>query len=164
MPILEGKAILSFLWDHKWELLALVVLVLVVLYILGLHGKIALKEGTIQKQEGTIEKQKGDIAAKDGKIKELNRDKEILQNNIIAIQAQEKQLKQIRKATEALRGSLADLPKEVLQNEKITRFNDCVVDYANTGGMPESCNMPVKAGVSKARPATTTQGRSQPPK
>lgn len=162
MPILEGKAILSFLWEHKWEILALIVLVLVVLYILGLHGEIAVKEGKIQTQAGAIEKQKGDIAAKDGKIKELNRDKEILQNNIMAIQAQEKQLKQIRKTTETLRGMLTDLPKEVLQNEKITKFNDCVVDYANTGRLSESCNLSVKASVPKARPATTTQGRSQP--
>lgn len=162
MPILEGTAILKWLWSHKWELLALVILVLVVLYILGLKGKIALKEGTISKQQGVIAKQQGDLDAKDSKIKELNRDKEILENNILAIKAQEKQLKQIRKSTETLQGMLADLPKEVLQNEKITRANDCIVEFANTGRVSESCSMSIKTSLPKARPATTTQGRSQP--
>lgn len=148
MPILEGKAILTFLWDHKWELLALVVIVCIVLYVLALKGEIALKSAEITTQKATMVK-------KDGQIKELARNNEILQNNMAAIADQEKQLKEIKKSSAELRRLLKDIPREGLKDEKITRFNDCLVEYGNTGRVSESCSMSLKARLPDARPATT---------
>jgi type VI protein secretion system component VasF len=75
-------------------------------------------------------------------IKELETQNEIYKKNAEALKNQQEELKKIQQSVLPLQGMIAKIPtetKEKLKDAYITKVNDCIVYFGNTGVLPESC-------------------------
>jgi hypothetical protein len=119
---------LQYIWKYKaWVLLALVV-VSTLAYIAFLRIDLSLKKSKVEELSS--------------KIVIVERQNQILSQNAIAIKKQDETLKKIQASVAPLKGMVAQIKpetKRVLDNEEITRLNDCIVDFAN-GVLSKGCD------------------------
>lgn len=144
-------AILTAIWNYKeWVLLGVVVIAagIYISYLKIDHNLMTAK----------VTEQKSQIEA-------LARNNQILEQNALAVKEQDKQLRKIQKTAEQVQKMVAGIPtetREVLKkDETLTLINDCLVDYANTGVLPDSCGA-VKALLPITRSAAAVEGGGEP--
>ena len=142
---------LTFLWKYKaWILLAIVIAAA------GIYISYIRIDNNIMTASLVSTKTALDVAVKSN---------EILVQNAAAIEAQNKKMKEITASAEKLRLILKDITldaRKALRDESITRFNDCTVQYANTGVLPEGCGS-LKANLPVAKPADKVDWRRKSP-
>ena len=128
-------AALAFIWKYKeWVALSIVVIfsLVVIAYLKIDHDLMAAK---LSRSEAALE-----IAV---------RSNEILTQNAASIKEQDKRMKEITVAADKLKLLVRDIPIDVrkaLNHESITRINDCLAVYGNTGLLPEGCDA-IKASL-----------------
>jgi hypothetical protein len=138
--------IIQAIWKYKWVLL--LALVAIALVAIGIQIKIIdLKNEKINNQSE--------------QINELTRRARVAAQNNRAIAAMYARSQQINKQAGRLKNMSASLTpqiKDCLNNEKITRINDCLGAFFRDGVLPESCagaaHLPqaAAAGMENRRP------------
>ena len=146
-------AALAFLWNYKAWVLAAVIAAVAVAYISYIkidHNFMAAK-----------------VVDQKSQIETLARNNQILEQNAVAIKEQDKKLQAIQSASNKIQKLVAALPQETMEvlrkDENITFVNDCLVAYADTGLLPDSCG-PVKAYLPASAAAPKVEGGSEPAK
>ncbi len=132
--------ILKIIWKYKIPILILCIIITTGIYIVYLRASLNTKTS--------------ELNTKNAQIEIFQRQNQILQQNAIAIQKQDKLLKQIQSDVAPLQRMVTQIPKEskrVLNEDKdITMFNDCIVDFFNSGMLSEGCDA-VKTVVSETK-------------
>jgi hypothetical protein len=132
--------VLSFLWANRLAILIGTLILVTVSYIAIIKLELSHSESERAKQTA--------------KIEGLSVANQMLENEKVARAIQDKKLSTIKVNTTAIESLVAGIPEEVrrsLKNEKLELLNDCIVDYNNTGVLPEMC-----AGLGTKLPASAS--------
>jgi cell division protein FtsB len=144
---------LTLLWNYKAWILAGVVAVAAIAYISYIKIDNNLMTAKVTSQKSQIEA--------------LERNNQILEQNAVAIKKQDERLQAIQQTSNRVQKMVAALPRETTEvlrtDENITMLNDCLVDYANTGVLPETCSA-VKAYLPQGNTPDKVEGRGEPAK
>ena len=128
----------TLLWQYKaWVLLAAVI-VAAALALGIMKMTLDIKSGQLSKKEALL-----DIVQAQNKV---------LSQNAAALQDQNRKMNQIKQTADDIHilvSGMTPAAQEGLRNAEITKRNDCIADYFNTGRLPAGC-LPVAAPVPKA--------------
>ena len=147
--------LLTFLWNYKAWVLAAAIAVAAGAYISYIKIDNNLMAAKVVDQKSQIET--------------LARNNQILEQNAVAIKAQDKKLQAIQSASNKIQKLVAALPQETMEvlrkDENITLINDCLVAYADStdGVLPDSCGA-VKAYLPASATPAKVEGGSEPAK
>jgi hypothetical protein len=145
--------VLAFLWNYKAWVLAAVIAAAALAYISYIKIDNNLMTAKVVDQKSQIEA--------------LTRNNQVLEQNAVAIKEQDKRLQAIQQTSNKVQKMVAQLPKEstevLRKDENITFINDCLVMFADSGLLPDSCGS-VQTYLPKSTTPDKVEGRAEPAK